>query len=416
MKHLNISLTSIALLTLITSCSQESDVIMTDEAAQNEHHISVMESQNRLISILHGMENNETRGTSLFAQKNITSVKILGKDKMPLTRASENEASYYVFRFGNNEGFAIMSADNRLPDLLAVGEGDPNPDDSTSDIPDSLLWSIPQVPDSAEITPVPDITAPTTPCTYLVPGGLVRAQWGQGEPYSFLAKERYFPYLSPEIELRVQTDAVAVAQLLMTADNHSYFGSGDETLGSIDWDKLYRCRYTSSFWNDSIRKNDINKLYAWLLATGRFKPAPDGKIKYDAVKKRYYLECVMDFTVGMSPEQTEEAPYYDNMESALLGLSFQDVFAKEFTETSISDIITGLSQRKVAIFQDIETYNEPNRNHKTVLADNVMYFDELPEIKYFKINYGKEGAGNGYYLATGFVGKVMYRQPRKVTQ
>ena len=45
-----------------------------------------------------------------------------------------------------------------------------------------------------------------------------------------------------------------------------------------------------------------------------------------------------------------------------------------------------------------------------------MYFDELPEIKYFKINYGKEGAGNGYYLATGFVGKVMYRQPRKVTQ
>ena len=131
MKHLNIVLTSIALLTLITSCSQESDVIMTDEAAQNEHHISVMESQNRLISILHGMENNETRGTSLFAQKNITSVKILGKDKMPLTRASENEASYYVFRFGNNEGFAIMSADNRLPDLLAVGEGDPNPDDST---------------------------------------------------------------------------------------------------------------------------------------------------------------------------------------------------------------------------------------------------------------------------------------------
>lgn len=66
----------------------------------------------------------------------------LNKDKKVLTRAQEDNAWYYYFSINNGEKFAIMSARNDLPELLAIGNGTPDKNDPSALVPDTSLWNI----------------------------------------------------------------------------------------------------------------------------------------------------------------------------------------------------------------------------------------------------------------------------------
>ncbi len=64
----------------------------------------------------------------------------LDKKGNPITRA-DDETWYYVFHTsGEKPGFAIMGARRDIPELLAMGDGNPNFRDSEAMIPDPSCW------------------------------------------------------------------------------------------------------------------------------------------------------------------------------------------------------------------------------------------------------------------------------------
>lgn len=123
-------------LSLLCACSQE-DLSVPDfdnqssDAGKETTEITLEEARAELISLLADIDRQTTRSGG-FGHR-IISNSYVAHFGATVTRSDsvDGELPFYVFNFENEEGFAIMSSDNRLPSLIALAsDGSLNEGDS----------------------------------------------------------------------------------------------------------------------------------------------------------------------------------------------------------------------------------------------------------------------------------------------
>ena len=116
----------IASLLLLVSCDNACEVAQpesgTDQNLVISYKISEDDARKELLSLMSDLEKGGSRGFS--NSRNISNSFTIHVANSKTRGESEegDSLSIYVFNFDNDEGFAIMSGDNRLPSLIALAE------------------------------------------------------------------------------------------------------------------------------------------------------------------------------------------------------------------------------------------------------------------------------------------------------
>ena len=237
------------------------------------HEVTQTEARENLEKLLTKLNIPSTRGGDAKLPP-ITSVYTTGK-AAEMTRAGEEvEPYFHIFNFGDNEGFAIMSGDDRVEPLLALTfKGELTPETEIDNPGFEIAYekmedyyiarigfdTIPSIQPDLPIPPrdslqIPDLELPArTESTeeieyYNGVFGLCPVQWGQTDPYNIYCG-------LPELGLNVYTGCVATATAqLMSIHKHpnSYNGY------TFNWDEM-----NQFFSNDSDKnpyRSDSTKI------------------------------------------------------------------------------------------------------------------------------------------------------------
>jgi hypothetical protein len=282
------------------------------------------------------------------------------KDFKIQTRSS-NETYFYVFNFENGEGYAIMSADASMPDLLMYAP-------SGYFVLDSLLIDPSKF---KEIQPIAYHTADSDDNTYSVivdtedtfiqAEGLCKVKWGQGTPYNKYCQDG-----------TVQTGcaATALAQIMSV---YKYPSSYKGT--TFDWDAMI-----ADYTNDAI------------------------------AKLMYYLG--LPSNLNMSYGATESGSSTSRLTKTLESFGYKSATYSDYkTSVVISEITDGYPI--VSIGTDEEnsashgwvihgalkrTYTIEHRDIYTDICKYKTYKSEY----YVLCNWGWSGLCDGYYLSNVF--------------
>ena len=393
-------------LVIMSGCTEENLNVDQSNNGVSAHHVPVEKAKQRLLHIASELSNETgTRAGGGIAgiTSPITSVATLGRDQQRLTRGEESEAAYYVFRFGDNEGFAIMAADDRLPEMMAIASGTPNQDDPAADLPDTTFWKLPGIDpgavDTTTYTPGPDPNEPTLPHTYLLQTNQVPVHWGQRAPFNALFESGY----PDSIELRAPTAAVAVAQTLTRKEfrNTLIVESGlrrEYPADTIHLDRLYRFPYSFSFDDHPDMALNVAKLFRYLQPESRLRIMFFGIIR-DETNDVSYSEGFLEFATGRN----------DLIGQTFRGLGFQiensnDMFWVDPAYQNnfvlqVHYLLSGGSSIIVGGYY----YKED-----AYIVHNSMCYDDTPSQKYFLVNKCRGGNGDGYYLASSLGNRIYF--------
>ncbi|MFI3332356.1 MAG: C10 family peptidase [Rikenellaceae bacterium] len=114
--------TIFGLLILCIACGQ-TDMLESEQTANiaNNRLISLQDAENNLTQIFEAIENSETRSENKF-KRPIVSNSYSCTLPQHVTRSDEDLATtqIHIINFENEEGYAIMSGDASLPDMLAL--------------------------------------------------------------------------------------------------------------------------------------------------------------------------------------------------------------------------------------------------------------------------------------------------------
>lgn len=110
---------------MLSSCSNDEDGIRLpseDAQAVSSSRISIDEARADLESLLDDLERNDSRGLGTYSHRRIKSSYAVTLSS-PASRSEDADSSViYVFNFEDEEGYAIMSGDERLPSLISLTE------------------------------------------------------------------------------------------------------------------------------------------------------------------------------------------------------------------------------------------------------------------------------------------------------
>lgn len=217
----------LAALLLMSACSQEEPLTARDGIPEKEGVITRQQALETLQRV-RGEFFPRTRGKSF----GIASCEAYGSSLQPSTRSNEDPV-FYVFNYEDNQGFAIMAATPKLPQVLAIsdkGNLDMSnlPDNGVrlfaNGLPDYSDWIEERdtgvVPDGVVYTKKFHRTnVKTTP--------LCKVKWHQNYPYN-----RYTPIVNGQNAL-VGCGGVAVAQAM------SVYGQPTSFQGyNFDWQAM----------------------------------------------------------------------------------------------------------------------------------------------------------------------------------
>lgn len=182
MKNKLISILAFA--TLMMACSQEEPSAINNVSNDVDHYVSVEEALKKADRQFKELYGTETRSSSAA----LSSVIRFNPSKN--TRSSETP-KYYIFNYGNNEGFAIVGADNRLDDIYAIS------DEGSIELSDTLenkglSWYLNSVLGSASLAGLPPIETPDSIKIPAYPStiasrpflGTLLSHLHQGNPYN----------------------------------------------------------------------------------------------------------------------------------------------------------------------------------------------------------------------------------------
>lgn len=205
------------------SCTEKPDAPSISPEHNDSDSMYVMslnEAQELLEQILNDMP-TETKSGQQTAKRTISYAYSTGSPSE--TKAGEEAEPYvHIFNFDDNGGFAIMSADKRVPPLLALTfDGELSPDTEVSNpglihfLANAERYYISKTSlgagDNGDIVVFPGQTikySHVDKFIYDMNYGHCQVQWGQGDPYN-----RYCPYINGKPTF-TGCVATAVAQLM----------------------------------------------------------------------------------------------------------------------------------------------------------------------------------------------------------
>lgn len=212
-KNLTKSILAVALTVSMTACNDE---VMSVVQEVPDYQRSIEDAQKDLMDILGVVDGNNSRTSTTRSIDNVY-VRTLSDN----ASRSVNGLDVYVFNFTDDQGFAMMSTDIRIPSLIALAnKGNLNEND-TVDNPGlkiflegatSIHGDLP-IPDTFEKLdplepgePYGKVETWTTEVTH--PNGLCSVKWGQHRPYN-----QYCPVVDG-ITCPTGCVATAMAQLM----------------------------------------------------------------------------------------------------------------------------------------------------------------------------------------------------------
>ena len=236
---------------IITGCSDNYAEEPNQPKAMT-HEVTQSEALQHLNKILPDLKIPSTRGAAERSLPPITSSYSVGSHSS--TRSNgEVEPYFHIFNFGNNEGFAIMSGDDRVAPLLALTfKGELTPDTEIDNPGFKIAYemmedyyveqvstfslgggngSLPIDPgDNPELERYSIVGDPVT-IYHDMPTGFCQVKWGQEYGYNSLC-----PQISGELPPAGCT-AVAVAQLMSMYEYPSSYNGF-----MFDWDDMKQYR------------------------------------------------------------------------------------------------------------------------------------------------------------------------------
>lgn len=200
------ALTTIGIMGCSDSLIQEPTLPLPEPQREMTHEVTQAEARRQLEEILLDMKIPSTRGT-INSVPNITSAHTTGKFTRVTRSTQEVEPYFHIFNFGDNEGFAIMSGDDRVEPLLALTyKGKLTPDKNIESPAFKIAYAKMEeyyaeqvmrgggAPGISPILPIDSIADMPVDTTYFeskpynqyysTPKGYCPVTWNQGSPYN----------------------------------------------------------------------------------------------------------------------------------------------------------------------------------------------------------------------------------------
>lgn len=391
-------------LLVFSACVQEKDVVslpnFDSEYADNESFVSLVQAMGNANFVYRNIDGSSER------KREIKEVRLLTKSDVntSVTRSSEEEEPLaYVVNYSNDQGFAILAANEELPPVIALGdEGSFSLDDfvgyvtgnttrseeNTIDPAQELQYQI--VNNSLNITFNPNapsipngIASDTTIILKCMP--LVPVKWNQGAPYNKYA-EVVDGVLCP-----AGCVPVAGAQVLASLCYHHGFRP------TVDINSDY-----------PINWNNINNL----IAEGniRFSSDTDNTYSNEVAKLIRALGVELDATYT----PTGTGAYTSNLTSIYreLGLSNAVIVDNSNTENMMAQLFSMIVDKNCPV--NCSGRDEVEGGH-SFIADGWLRLEYTYTVfnvgqtnhtqnRYdlLHINFGWGGACDGYYLPGAF--------------
>lgn len=187
-KNLSKSILTVALTVSMTACNDE---VMSVVQEVPDYHRSIEDAQKDLMDILGVVDGNNSRTSTTRSIDNIYT-----RNFSDNASRSANWQDVYIFNFSNEQGFAIMSTDTRIPSLLALANnGNLNENDTIDNPGLELFLSSTRIPGDLPIPDTFEKIDPTEPgapygtvetwtTEVTLPNGLCSVKWGQDRPYN----------------------------------------------------------------------------------------------------------------------------------------------------------------------------------------------------------------------------------------
>ncbi len=335
----------------------------------------------------------------------------------------------YVVNYDNDEGYVIISADNRLPEILAFSDDGNIPHDLDEIKVLGVIAFLKALPEYAEeeiarattlqddYNPYPDslpdrdgyyrlnFRTEYTPWSYVEHGPILNTQWGQGYPYNVLTPICTSGYHSP-----TGCVATAVAQIMAY---HCYpttiYSDGLGRDVTFDWESIL----SRAKLNDSrVSEEDQEAVAALMAVIGK-----NVDMNYDCLSSGAYSENVPEalYTMGYT---------CDNYNASKPSNSLQDYDTKAvcLEADSYPVYVSGHDlDANVGHAWVIDGYGDCTRQYVTVwdLFDINMnyvrteYRVEYGEHHYYNVhcNWGWDGEYDGFFESEVFdIREFFYKQ------
>lgn len=239
------------------SCADNANFEPEEQAQEREqlreklsHEVTQAEARVKLEKMLPNLKLPSTRGGDTNSLPPITSVYTRGKAAVATRAGEEVEPYFHIFNFGDNEGFAIMSGDDRVEPLLALTfKGELTPETEIDNpgfeiayekMEEYYVEKILNQSDESLGVNVPSFDTVTPPIvidsTYYYPMtfGYCPVKWGQDAPYNVYC-------FVPNTNTSAMTGCVptAVAQLMAIYKYpNSYCYLPDNDSEDFNWEDM----------------------------------------------------------------------------------------------------------------------------------------------------------------------------------
>ncbi len=382
------------------------------EQAKWSTHITMDQAKKRLINIVSEINSQITEEANRLPSLSAASLEkmqctALDNQSKPLTRSNAaTDASCYVIRM-DNDIFAIMSATTNQPELLAIGKGNPNFEDSTANLPNPNYWRAPSIgegvgPDTVSIKTHYVYKRVKTDYTPLYNGGLCKVKWGNYAPYNDKLKMVYDTW-GNYVHASTGCVAIALAQL-MTTENLRGAYYKDHT---FNWDDLAQ-RKNSEYFTNPTAKEQISTLFEDLvckenLASSLGSPTTTTYIwRIPLTLANFHFSNVGIDTTYYDYDKENYPPKLDIIK-AELDAGYPVLFhADGMSDTGLSDgghqwLCHGLLEAKTLV----EVY-EVNSIADFISGNEKGTFvrDFFETSWYLQMNWGWDGDADGYYITS----------------
>lgn len=240
------------------------------------HEVTQAEARQNLEKIILDLKIPSTRGGDTNSMPPITSVYTRGKAAVATRAGEEVEPYFHIFNFGDNEGFAIMSGDDRVEPLLALTfKGELTPETEIDNPGFEIAYSRMEdyyvnkvssrglTPTFPEIPPkdsIPDPILTTDTIEHYMTFGYCPVKWDQNAPYNkrcTIEKVSNGIIIRDTVPTPVGCAAVAVAQLMAIykyPNDYLYIFSNET--GTFNWNDM-----TSQYPSESGIDQIANLMY-----------------------------------------------------------------------------------------------------------------------------------------------------------
>jgi|GEM_PF-4878597 len=302
---------------------------------------------------------------------------------------STTSASYYVFNLGEDNGFVIVSGDDRTAAILGYADCGSIGDD----MPDGLRYMLDGYEEQIALLGDDAQTGSSKRAVPLTRGGLgaieplLTTQWSQGAPYNNLC-----PAIGDE---HAVTGCVAttLAQLLYYHYAHSSFAAASTAIPGYSFTTRNKAKEAVNLTVADLPATSFD----WASMTTTYTKNSTGAAANAVAKLMQYCGASLQMVYGLSANGGSSA-YGENIPYALKTcFGFDGGIQHCYRQNYSYDAWVGMIYSELTASRPVALGGQSCGGGHSFLCDGYKYENDAD---YFHINWGWGGVSDGYFLLT----------------